>query len=343
MRIAQLSPLWERVPPPAYGGTEGVVHLLTEGLVRRGHEVTLFASGDSVTSARLRSVLPSSLRTASFIQDSRPYEWVHVAEALQEAGSFDIIHNHSGELPMVVSSLFTTPMLSTMHCIITPDTKVVWDSYRGYYNTISWAERKSMPTIRNSNFVGVVYNGIDVSSFPYRADKEDYLLYLGRVAPEKGTHLAIDAAKRLGKKLLIAGKVDRVDRDYFIREVDPLIDGKLIHFLGEANAQWKRELCARASVVLMPIVWEEPFGLVMVEAMACGTPVISFNRGAAAELIADGETGYLVADVDGMVEAVRRLDSIDPSRCRQHVADHFDAARMVDGYVEVYERILASG
>ncbi len=342
MRIAQISPLWESVPPPAYGGTEAVVHLLTDELVKRGHQVTLFASGDSTTSARLQSVYPRSLRTAPFVAHASPYEWVHVASALERAEEFDIIHNHDGELPMAMSGMVNTPMLTTMHCIIAPDTKIVWDSYRGYFNTISWAERRTMPRIRNHRFVGVVYNGIDVGSFPFRRDKEDHLLCLGRIAPEKGTHLAIEVARRLGKKLILAGKVDRVDREYFASEVKPRIDGKLIHFFGEANAHQKRELYANASCVLEPIVWEEPFGLVTVEAMACGTPVISFNRGAAPELIVDGETGFLVNDVDAMVEAVSRLDKIDPQTCRRHVADHFDVPRMVDGYLAAYGMVLSA-
>lgn len=341
MRIAQLSPLWERVPPPAYGGTEAVVHLLTEGLAWRGHEVTLFASGDSTSSATLRAVCPRSLRTARGLQDTAPYEWLHASHALESASEFDIIHNHAGELAMAMSDLITTPMLTTMHCIITPDTKIVWDNYGGYYNTLSWAERRAMPLILNQRFMGPVYNSIDVGSFPFSANKQNHLLYLSRIAPEKGTHVAIEVARRLGMKLIIAGKVDRVDRRYFEDQVQPLIDGKQIRFVGEANGRRKRELYRKASCVLLPILWDEPFGLVMPEALACGTPVVAFDRGAASEIMLDGVTGYLVHDADEMVAAVKKIDRIDPLRCRRHVEQHFDVPRMVDDYLRLYERILA--
>ncbi len=340
MKIAQISPLWERVPPPAYGGTEGVVYTLTEGLVSQGHQVTLFASGDSTTSATLRSVCLRSLRTARSIKNYEPYNWIHVAEVLKSADEFDVIHNHSGELAMAMSHLVETPMLSTMHCIITPDTRIAWDRYRGFYNTISWAEKRAMPRIKNRSFVGVIYHGIDVASFPFKENKQDYLLYLSRVAAEKGTHIAIEVAKRLGKKLIVAGKVDKVDREYFVNEVKWRIDGRLVRFFGEADAQQKRELYANASCLLLPIDWDEPFGLVLAEAMACGTPVVAFDRGAAREIVADGETGYVVGDIEGMIRAVRKAESIDPRRCRQHVEERFGVQQMVDAYLSAYERVL---
>ncbi|MHB1416360.1 MAG: glycosyltransferase family 4 protein [Chloroflexota bacterium] len=343
MRIAQISPLWERVPPPAYGGTEAVVHALTEGLVARGHEVVLFASGDSLTSAELRSVYPRSLRTAVDLKDPTPYDWLHVAQALAASGEFDVVHNHAGELPMAMSHLVATPMLSTLHCLITPDTKIVWDHYEGFYNTISLAARRTIPEdLENANFVGVVYNGIDVASFPFRADKEEHLLFLSRVAPEKGTHLAIEVARRLGIHLVLAGKVDRADREYFRTVVEPLIDGNLITYIGEVSREKAKELYAAARALLLPIQWEEPFGLVMPEAMATGTPVIAFRRGAAPELIVDGETGFLVedGDVEGMAEAVGKIGMLDPRHIRHHVEKHFDVSQMVDGYLNMYERVL---
>lgn len=343
MRIAQISPLWERVPPPAYGGTEAVVHALTEGLVARGHEVVLFASGDSLTSAELRSVYPRSLRTASDLADPSPYDWLHVASALADAHEFDIIHNHAGELAMAMARLVPVPMLTTMHCLITKDTKIIWDNYGGYYNTISQAARQTIPAdVPSTNFVGVVYNGIDVASYPFRAEKDGHLLFLSRLAPEKGPHIAIEVARRLGTPLVLAGKVDRVDREYFQTMVEPLVDGERVRYVGEVRREDTKELFAAARALLLPIVWEEPFGLVMPEAMATGTPVIAFRRGAAPELIVDGETGFLVdeGDVDGMVAAVRNLGHLDPRHCRQHVEDQFDVNRMVDGYIATYERVL---
>jgi len=340
MRIAQLAPLWERVPPPQYGGTEAVVSLLADELTRRGHKVVLYASGDSETLAELRPGFDVPLRMAvinGLVQDTNAYEWAHTASVIKDADQFDIIHNHSGELPMAMSSAISTPMLSTLHGGITTDMRFIWDRYKWYHNTISQASKRGCP---DRNFAGVVYNAIDVSSFPYDEDKEDYLLFLGRISPEKGPVTAIEVARKLGKRLIIAGKVDKVDRQYFHSSVEPLLDGKLIEFFGEANAEQKRELYRKAMVLLVPLNWEEPFGLVMPEAMACGTPVIAFSRGAAPEIIVDGKTGFLVDGVDEMVDAVCRLDRLDPKECRQHVQEHFDVPVMANGYLALYERII---
>ena len=342
MRILQIAPLWERVPPPGYGGTEAVVSALTDDLVRSGHEVLLCASGDSQTLAALRSVYPRSLRTAQGVKDGTPYDWVHAAEAIACAREFDIVHNHAGEPVMALAGLVDVPMLTTMHCLITPDTRIVWEHYGGYYNTVSRAELKTVPPLERARYAGAVYNAIDVGSFPFSDRKDDYLLCLNRVAPEKGTHLAIEAARRAGRKLIIAGKVDRVDREYYETMVKPLVDGRDIVFVGEADYRAKRELYAGAACALMPICWEEPFGLVMVEAMACGTPVIAFVRGAAPELILDGETGFLVRDVDSMVEALGKIDTIEPIRCRRHVEANFDIPVMVDGYLRLYRKIVGA-
>lgn len=343
MKILELAPLWETVPPPAYGGTEAIVSLLTDGLVLAGHDVTLFASGDSKTLAELHSVYPRSLRTAYDLRDRAPYNWLHNAIALCEAEGFDIIHNHSGELAMVMSHLIKTPMLTTLHNVITADAKIIWDYYPWFYNTISYAQRKAMPKIENKNFVGVVYNAIDVETFPFSEKKDDYLLFLARISPEKGTHHAIEVARKLGKKLLIAGKVDQVDRGYFEKEIRPKIDGKQIQFFGEANAEQKRELYAKAYCLLAPISWEEPFGLFLIEAMACGTPVIAFARGAAPELIVHERTGYLVHDTEQMTKAVYLVEQIDPRDCREHVKRNFDKHQMVRNYVAAYEKVLNLG
>jgi glycosyltransferase involved in cell wall biosynthesis len=340
MKILELAPLWETVPPPAYGGTEAIVSLLSDGLAQAGHDVTLFASGDSKTLAKLHSVYPRSLRTAYDLKDRTPYDCLHNAIALCEAKGFDIVHNHAGELAMAMSHLIKTPMLSTMHCLITPDTKIVWDHYPWFYNTISHAQRLSMPEIENKNFVGVVHNAIDVETFPFSVEKDDYLLFLARICPEKGTHHAIEVARILGKKLLIAGKVDQVDRTYFEKEIKPEIDGRQIQFLGEADAEEKRALYAKAYCLLAPICWEEPFGLFLIEAMACGTPVIAFAKGAAPEIIVHGRTGYLVHDVEQMAKAAYLVDQIDPHHCREHVKRNFDKHRMVRDYLATYEEVL---
>ncbi|MBI2913253.1 MAG: glycosyltransferase family 4 protein [Chloroflexi bacterium] len=341
MRILQIAPLWETVPPPAYGGTEAVVHTLVEELVRRGHDVTLCASGDSQTSARLQAIYPHSLRAATDLEDKTPYSWQHAALSLCDAREYDIVHNHGGEEVMALSHLVPdVPMLSTMHCLITPDTKFIWDRYQGYYNTISWSQRRGMPEVCGGTFAGVVYNAIDVASFPFQEAKEDHLLFLARISPDKGPHLAVEVARRTGRKLVMAGKVDPADLNFFLTVVAPLIDGEQVVFVGEANSRQKRELYRDASCVLAPITWDEPFGLVPVEAMACGTPVIAFGRGAVPELMRDGETGFIVDTLDEMVEAVDQLSWIDPQACRRHVARKFDAPVMADSYLRVYEAML---
>lgn len=344
MKILQIAPLWETVPPPAYGGTEAVAHLLVEELVRQGHDVTLCASGDSRTSARLQSCYPVSLRTAEGIECPNVYAWQHAASALKDAAEYDIIHNHTGEDAMALAQLLPdVPMLTTMHCLITPDTQIVWDHYAGYFSTISWAQREGMPPVRGGTFAGVAYNGIDVQSFPFQAEKGAYLLFLSRMSEEKGPQLAIEVAHRTGRRLVMAGKIDDKDRDFFASTVEPLIDGEQVIFLGEADGALKRELYRSALCVLMPIVWEEPFGLVMAEAMACGTPVIVFNRGAAAEIVDHGETGFLVEDVDEMVRAISQVGTIDPAYCRAQVKRRFDAPVMATRYVQIYESILQAG
>ncbi|MDO8616361.1 MAG: glycosyltransferase family 4 protein [Dehalococcoidia bacterium] len=343
MKVLQIAPLWETVPPGAYGGTEAVVHVLVEELVRRGHDVTLWASGDSRTSARLQSCFPRSLRTAHDLECKSVYSWQHAALALKDAADYDIIHNHGGEEVMALSHLAPgAPMLTTMHCLITPDTRFVWDRYSGYYNTISWAQRRAMPEVAGGVFAGVTHNGIDVASFPYAEKKDDYLLFLARISPEKGPHLAVEVARRTGRRLIMAGKVDPADFNFFLTAVAPLIDGDQVRFVGEADAKLKRQLYRNAYCVLNPIVWDEPFGLVMAEAQACGTPVLSFSRGAAPEIIRDGVTGFLVEDVEQMAAAVSRAPQIDPRACRSHVERHFDAPVMAASYLRMYESILHS-
>jgi glycosyltransferase involved in cell wall biosynthesis len=335
VRIAQISPPWERVPPLAYGGIEAVVSLLTEELVRRGHDVTLYATGDSITRARLRSVCSRPLRAAD-PANPLPYQLVHVAALLADADQYDVIHNHCGELLMAFSRATPTPMLTTVHGPMAPETRIVWDRYDGYFNSISQAAKNGFP---DRGYVGVVYNGIDVDSFPFCAEKDDYLLFLGRLSLEKGTHLAIEVARAVGQRLILAGKIDRVDRSYYEEKVAPLVDCSLVTFVGEADGARKRELFAHARCLLHPVTWPEPFGLVMAEAMACGTPVIGLRQGSVPELVHDGETGFVVESVDEMVTAVRCLGEIDPFRCRSHVSERFSAGQMVAGYERLYEQI----
>jgi glycosyltransferase involved in cell wall biosynthesis len=341
MRILQIAPLWERVPPPAYGGTESVVHLLVEELVRMGHHVTLCASGDSQTSAALRSWYPRSLRSADDIQAKSYYVLQHASLSLAEAPKYDIVHNHAGEELMALSGLVPdVPMLTTMHCMITRDTQFIWDSYSGHYNSISGAQRNCLPSSRKARFAGVVHNAIDVPSFPFQRSKGESLLYLSRISPEKGPEAAVEVARRTGRRLIMAGKVDPADREYYHTKVEPLIDGDHVQFVGEADAKLKRDLYKDAFALLMPITWEEPFGLVLAEAQACGTPVITFGRGAAPEIVRHGSTGFVVDTTDEMVDAVARVPEIDPATCRENVEHRFDAPIMAANYMSVYRRIL---
>jgi glycosyltransferase involved in cell wall biosynthesis len=341
MRILQIAPLWERVPPPAYGGTESVVHLLVEELVRMGHHVTLCASGDSQTSAALRSWYPRSLRSADDIRSKSYYVLQHAAFALAEAPQYDIVHNHAGEELMALAGLLPdVPMLTTMHCMITPDTQFIWDRYSGHYNTISAAQRRYLPPTRQGAFAGVVHNAVDVPSFPFQEKKGEYLLYLSRISPEKGPETAVEVAHRTGRRLIMAGKIDPADREYYRTKVAPLIDGDRIRFVGEADATSKRELYKDAYALLMPITWEEPFGLVLAEAQACGTPVVTFNRGAAPEIVCHGDTGFVVEATDEMADAVGRVSEISPRACRENVERRFDAPIMASNYLAVYRRIL---
>ena len=344
MRILQLAPVWETVPPPAYGGTESVISVLTEELVRRGHDVLLCASGDSQTSARLFSVVPESLRRAGLTDSALQFAIVHVAQSLGLADEYDIVHNHSGppsELAMAHCHMLKVPMLTTMHNLLTEETGNIWRHYSGWYNAISETQVATLPSLPRARFGGVVHNAIDVESFPFEAQKSDYALFMGRIGPEKAPHLAIEASLQAGIRIVVAGKISTPDEeDYFNQQVAPLLEREHVSYYGEANAAQKRELFAGARALLMPLQWEEPFGLVMAEAMACGTPVIAFDRGAAGELVLPGETGFLVQDVEEMADALRHAGELDPYRCRSHVEEHFAPGAMTDRYLEVYQQML---
>jgi len=340
MRIAQLAPVELRVPPTGYGGIELVASLLTEELVRRGHEVTLFASGDSVTRARLQYICPHFIRGSN--RDKGIWTMLNVVACLEQADRFDIIHNHTCFEGLAPAGLVKTPMLSTFHDGLEGDELALFAAYKGYYNTISRSAKALLP--EKEGFIGVIYNAIDCGSYPFvDRGREGYLLFLGRFSRDKGPHIAIEAARRLKRRLIIAGSVPCIaDEHYFKQRIMPQVDGDIVQFFGEADYEQKRALLANALCLLMPITWPEPFGLVMVEAMACGTPVIAFARGAAPEVVLHGETGFIVEDVGQMVEAVGEVHRIQRSRCREHVERNFDVSRMVDDYLHAYERILSA-
>jgi len=341
MRIAQVAPLWERVPPPAYGGIELVVSLLTDELVRRGHEVTLFASGDSISLANIESVHPRAIRLDPSVKEYGVYEMLQLSQVYEWASEFDIIHSHVGVSALPYAKLVKTPTVHTLHGIFTPDNEKMFRYAKEQpYVSISHTQKESRLGL---NYAATVYNGIDVDSHKFypQPDEPSYLAFLGRMSPEKGPHHAIAIAQAVGLPLKMAGKVDVVDEEYFATQIKPHIDGEQIQYSGEANHYQKNQLMGRALATLFPITWREPFGLVMVESMAAGTPVIAMNLGSTSEVIADGKTGFLCKDVAECIEAVRKIEKIDRHACREHIINNFSVKQMTDGYEAVYQQILA--
>ena len=338
LRVGIVAPLEIRVPPVDYGGTELVVSLLTEELVRRGHEVTLFASGDSITNAKLVSITPEYLRKS---ETRSPFlSLLNVVACYEKAGEFDIIHNHTMFEGMTMANLIETPVLTTFHGALVKEWMPAFMRYRGWYNTISKSAKELLPP--KGNFAGVVYNAIDPFAYTFNSGEHSkFLLFLSRFSPEKGPHIAIKVAKKLKIPLVMAGNIHPNDEDYFERRIRPFVDGKTIICEGEISDQRKKKLLSEAKCLLAPIAWPEPFGLFMVEAMACGTPVVAFNQGSVMEVVRDGVTGYVIKTFRQMVEAVKRLDEISPMDCRQHVLDNFDAPVLANNYFRAYERIIS--
>lgn len=330
LRIAQISTPFERTPPSRYGGTEGVASYLTEGLVKRGHEVTLFGTGDSVTDADLRWLFPKPVRPYS-----RHDELVHTTFAFSFADEFDIIHNHSSFSGIALCSLIKTPSVTTLHGDFNKEELFFFRAFKdNNYIAISESQRKRFPDI---NFLDVVYNSIDVDSFPFASKKNGYFLYIGLMAAHKGPHHAIEVVKRVNGPLRLAGKVDQEYIQFFERDVKPALNHQ-IQFFGEISDSTKKRFYQDAKCLLFPSTWEEPFGLVMIEAMACGTPVVAFDRGAVPEIVVDGKTGFVVQDVDEMVDAVERINEIDPYFCRKHIEKKFDIDQMVKNYEKIYRK-----
>ncbi|AKG21989.1 glycosyltransferase family 4 protein [Calothrix sp. 336/3] len=338
MKIAQVAPLWERVPPPTYGGIELVVSHLTDELVRRGHDVTLFASGDSQTLAKLEAVYPRALRLDPDVKEYSVYEMLELSQVYQRASEFDIIHSHVGISALSLASLVSVPTVHTLHGRFTADNKNAFlHHHKQPYVSISDSQR----TV-NLNYVNTVYNGIEVADYPFVSHPQQppYLAFLGRFSPEKGPHHAIAIAKKTGWQLKMAGKVDTVDAKFFEQEIAPHIDGKQIHYLGEVNHSEKAQLLGNASVTLFPITWEEPFGLVMIESMATGTPVLATAMGSVPEVVAQGISGYICNDYAQMAEMISAALKLNRQNCRQHVENNFSVTQMVNGYVGVYEQII---
>ena len=341
LRIAQVAPLYESVPPKLYGGTERVVSYLTEELVAQGHDVTLFASGDSVTAARLVAITPRALRLDEASVDQLAHHIVLLEEVFQRAPEFDILHFHIDYLHFPLSRRTDVPRVTTLHGRLDlPDLVPLYERYCDEpVVSISDNQRGPLPM---ANWVATVHHGLPAEACAEGIAPQGYLAFLGRISPEKGVESAIEIARAAGLPLRIAAKIDRADRAYFERDVAPLFELPGVEYIGEIGDAEKPAFLAGARALLFPIDWEEPFGMVMIEAMACGTPVVAFRRGSVPEVLEDGVTGYLVETVEEAITAVTRLDRFDRGQCRAEFERRFTATRMAHDYLDVYRALLAS-
>lgn len=339
LRIAQVAPLAESVPPQCYGGTERIVSYLTEELVGLGHEVTLFASGGSKTNAKLVPISERPLRSDATVNDPLSKAIIEIEEVLKRSEDFDIIHFHDSYVHFPVARHLRIPAVTTMHGRMDlPDLVPIFREFSDLpLVSISDQQRKPLPV---ANWISTVQHGLPVDLYSFRPDPEDYVAFVGRICPEKRPDRAIEIAKRVGVRLKIAAKVDKVDKQYFESEIKPLLDSPLIEFIGEVNEPEKNILLGGARALLFPIDWPEPFGLVMIESLACGTPVIAFNCGSVPEVLEDGKTAFIVETVAEAEHALRKIQHISRFICREEFGRRFTARKMTDNYVRVYERIL---
>jgi len=334
MKIGMLSPIAWRTPPRHYGPWENVVSLLTEALVKRGIDVTLFATGDSLTNARLQAICKKGYEEDRSIEP-KVWECLHISEVFEHAGEFDLIHNNFDFLPLTYSGLTSTPVITTIHGFSSPKIYPVYQKYndRAFYVSISKADR-----LDSLDYVANVYHGIDISQFTFQPRPDKYLLFFGRIHIDKGAGEAIEIAKKSGMKLIMAGIIQ--DSQYYEKNIRPFIDGSSVIYVGSAGPEKRDSLLGNAYALLHPINFDEPFGLSVVESMACGTPVIAFNRGSMPELINHGHNGFLVQTVDEAVAAVNDIPMIERSACRRVVEERFTADRMAEDYIDVYRRVL---
>jgi glycosyltransferase involved in cell wall biosynthesis len=340
MRIAQVAPLHEAVPPKLYGGTERVVSFLTEELVAEGHDVTLFASGDSITAARLHPVWPRALRLDPSIRDPIAPHMLLMEAVYRQAADFDVIHFHMDYWPFSLFSRQRTPFLTTLHGRLDlPELQPVFDVFSdAAVVSISDSQRRPLP---QANYIGTVLHGLPADLLTPQPVKQEYLAFLGRIAPEKRPDRAIRIARAAGIPLKIAAKVDRADQAYFTDVIQPMLAGGGVEMVGEIGDQEKPAFLSGAIGLLMPIDWPEPFGLVMIEAMACGTPVIAFNRGSVPEIVEDGLTGFIVEDETSAIAAVSRLAGLSRARVRGRFEQRFTARRMAHDYLGLYKQLGA--
>lgn len=341
MRIAQIAPLYETVPPKGYGGTERVVSWLTEELVSMGHDVTLFATGDSVTNARLVEGTPKALREMNGYGDALAHHYLLIEKLMQQADQFDIIHAHLDYLPFPALRANKLASVTTLHGRL--DLPSLAPLYREFFDmplvSISNSQREPLSF---ANWQSTVYHGLPHKLYEFNAEPSDYLLFLGRICPEKGVDKAIEIAARAKMHLKIAAKVDPVDVEYYENTIKPLIEKGDVDFIGEASQDQKNDLIGNAKGMLFPIMWPEPFGLVMIEAMACGTPVIAFNCGSVPEVMEHGISGFICETVDQAVEHVRDIDKLSRAACRERFDQRFSVTAMAKGYLNVYNQVIVS-
>ena len=339
MRIAQVAPLTEAIPPKFYGGTERVVHWLTEELVALGNDVTLFASGDSRTSANLEAIWPRALRLDGSIRDPNALHMVMLENVRQHCDEFDLLHFHLDYYPFSLFSRQRTPFITTLHGRLDlPEHQPVFKTF-GRTSLVSISNSQRRPVLQ-ANWIRTIYHGVPEKLLTPRPTKPAYLAALGRIAPEKCMDRAIRIARRCNIPLKIAAKVDPVDQDYYEEVIKPLLDTPLVEYIGEINDQEKPEFLSGAIALLVTIDWPEPFGLVMIEAMACGTPVIAFNRGSVPEIVEDDVTGYIVEDELSAANAVNRITQLDRRQVRKRFEERFTARRMAMDYMSAYREVM---
>lgn len=339
IRIAQIAPLHESVPPKLYGGTERVVSYLTEELVNQGHIVTLFASRDSATKANLVSHVHQALRLNKSVEDPLAHHIVQMADLIARVDDFDIIHFHTDYLYFPVSRLLNKPRLTTLHGRLDiPDLKYVYQKFNNEpLNSISNSQRQPLPF---ANWIGTVYHGLPLDLYQKRSGSGDYVAFLGRISPEKRVDRAIEIAGKAGIDIKIAAKIDKADIEYFHSIIKPLMQQPHVEFVGEIGEAEKGEFLGDAKALLFPIDWPEPFGMVLIEAMACGTPVIAWPHGSVPEILSNGETGFVVDNIHAATEALKKVETLDRDKVRQVFEERFSVAGMAKNYVFLYHKLI---
>lgn len=342
MRIAQLAPLWKTVPPKRYGGTELVVSNLTEELVKQGIDVTLFACEGSETTAQLVKVIEKPMYdlVGGFSwKGIQAYEFLSYNELFKRISDFDIVHNHMGFHPTVFSQLLPTPMITTLHSSAAPDFPYLIDHVKdNLYVSISNAQRK---VVSQLNYIQTIYHGIETKKFQFNNNTDNnYLFFIGTLSPQKGIDIAVKAARELGEKLIIAGEIRKEDENFLNEKIFPFVDGKQIQFIQELTFDQKCEHYAHAKALLFPIQWNEAFGLVMIESLASGTPVIAYNNGSVPEIITNGKTGYVVDNFEDFKKAIQNISTISRDICKKEAEEKYDVVIMAQNYINLYKKLI---